>query len=704
MTMRTLFLNTTKVLIILFISSRAYAQNNRYIDSVKTLTNSKIDTIRFWAYSELAWELKEVNKKDAISYSSKLIEQASKTNNQKWYAQGLNDLGITHFSGGELDKALDNFEKSLVIRRKLGSKKDIASSLSKIAVIKTEKAQYGEALKIQLEVLKLYEDLDVKPYISHTCNNIGALYTSINNNKLSNQYLMRAYAIEKEINNKQGLSVTIASMAGNYSDMGNLDSAIICLTEAKILFKELGEYRSYAIACSNLGHTYRKKKNTVKGKENYYEAVDVAREIGDSAGLVVYESNLANILVEEGKFEEAEKMMLNSLNVSKRMGQDESVLKMYGLLTVLYIHMKEPEKGNWFFERYRATKDSVFSKETSKLYSEEQTKFDVAKKDLELLAKSKEIEKDKAQRNLIVSVLLFFILIAGIAIWAFIQKRKSNKQVEQKNKLLEHANIEISHQKEELSEKQKEILDSINYAQRIQNALLANEEFLLNNAIPHFILFKPKDIVSGDFTWATSTSSATDKRLYLACCDSTGHGVPGAFMSLLSMGFLSEAIKERNISEPGKIFDYVRERLIETIGKGDQKDGFDGILLCVNSTNNKITYAGANNNPLLVQNNELIHLPTNKMPVGKGIKTDSFETFEINCNKGDSIYLFTDGYPDQFGGPKGKKFKYKQFEDILLANHKLELNTQKEKLNTAFENWRGNLEQVDDVCVVGIRI
>jgi len=704
-------LHAINVLIVFFIWSAGYAQNNRYIDSVKTLTKSKVDTIRFWAYSELAWELKEVNKKDAIVYSTQLIEQANKVNNQKWYAQGLNDLGITYFSSGELDKALDSFEKSLVIRRKLGSKKDIASSLSKIAVIKTEKAQYGEALKMQLEVLKLYEELDIKPYISHTCNNIGALYTNINNNKLSNQYLIRAYAIEKEINNKPGLAVTIASMAGNYSDLGNLDSAIICLTEAKALFKELGEYRSYAIACSNLGHTYRKKKNTIKGKENYYEAVDVAKQIGDSAGLVVYESNLANILVEEGKFEEAEKMMLNSLNVSQRMGQDESVLKMYGLLTVLYIHKKDPEKGNWFFERYRATKDSVFSKETSKLYSEEQTKFDVAKKDLELLAQSKEIEKDKAQRNLIVSVLLFFVLIAAIAIWAFIQKRKSNKQVEQKNKLLEHANIEISHQKEELSEKQKEIVDSINYAQRIQNALLANEEFLLNNAVPHFILFKPKDIVSGDFTWATSTGlsaeqagSVTDKRLYLACCDSTGHGVPGAFMSLLSMGFLSEAIKERNISEPGKIFDYVRERLIETIGKGDQKDGFDGILLCINTSTNKITYAGANNNPLQIHNNELIHLPTNKMPVGKGIKTDPFDTFEINCSKGDSIYLFTDGYPDQFGGPKGKKFKYKQFEDILLANHQFSLNTQKEKLNTAFEDWRGNLEQVDDVCVVGIRI
>lgn len=684
----------------LFVSTVSYSQNQKYIDSVKTLTSSKVDTIRFWAYSELAWELKEVNKKDAIHYSTQLIEQSQKVNNQKWYAQGLNDLGITYFSAGDNDKALSNFEKSLEIRRKLGSKKDIASSLSKIAVIKTEKAQYGDALKIQLEVLKLYEELDIKPYISHTCNNIGALYSNINNFELSNKYLKRAYQIEKEIGNNSGLAVTLASMGSNFSDLQQFDSAIIYINDAKTIFKEIGEYRSYAIACSNLGFLYRRQKNNAKGKENYYEAVSVAKEIGDSAGIVLYESNLANILIDEGNFTEAEKILLNSLSVSKRLGQDETVLKVYSSLTGLYIQMKDPIKADWFFDRYRNLKDSVFSAETSKLYSEEQTKFDVAKKDLELLAQSKELEKDKAQLNLMIAAILFLVLIAGIATWAFVQKRKSNKQVEQKNKLLEHANIEISHQKEELSEKQKEILDSINYAQRIQNALLANEEFLLNNSIPHFILFKPKDIVSGDFTWATKTET----HLYLACCDSTGHGVPGAFMSLLSMGFLSEAIKERDITEPGKIFDYVRSRLIETIGKGDQKDGFDGILLCINFTTNKITYAGANNNPLLIQNNELIHLPTNKMPVGKGIKTEAFDTFEINCNKGDSIYLFTDGYPDQFGGPKGKKFKYKQFEDLLLENHTFSLSTQKEKLNAAFEDWRGNLEQVDDVCVVGIKV
>src|SRR3989344_712619 len=213
--MRRSSFNIIGVLVVLLICKNTFAQSNRYLDSLKALTTSKVDTIRFWTFSELVWELKDVNKTAALEYANNLIEQASKSNNAKWHAQGLNDVGIIYYSSGELDKALNNFEKSLVIRRKLGSKKDIASSLSKIALIKTEKAQYGDALKMQLEVLKIYEELDIKPYICHTCNNIATLYTNINNHQLSKQYLKRAFEIEKQIGDKHGLSVTLGSMSAN---------------------------------------------------------------------------------------------------------------------------------------------------------------------------------------------------------------------------------------------------------------------------------------------------------------------------------------------------------------------------------------------------------------------------------------------------------------------------------------------------------
>ena len=259
---------------------------------------------------------------------------------------------------------------------------------------------------------------------------------------------------------------------------------------------------------------------------------------------------------------------------------------------------------------------------------------------------------------------------------------------------------ELSESRAILFEKNKEITDSINYAKKIQYTLLAHDELLQKNLNEYFVLFKPKDIVSGDFYWATQK----DNLFYLAICDSTGHGVPGAFMSLLNISFLNEAITEKNILEPHQIFNHARMRLIENLGKEGQKDGFDGILLCINKTKNTITYSAANNAPLLFSENALNELAMDKMPVGIGEKALSFTNHSIPYKAGDTLYLYTDGYADQFGGPKGKKFKYKQLNDLLLANSAKTLNQQKEILNTTFENWKGKLEQVDDVCVIAIKL
>lgn len=277
---------------------------------------------------------------------------------------------------------------------------------------------------------------------------------------------------------------------------------------------------------------------------------------------------------------------------------------------------------------------------------------------------------------------------------------------------------EIEQKKNMIEEKQIEIYDSINYARRIQRAVLDNSRIIEKHLDKdkYFILFQPKDIVSGDFYWTAQVKASeskdeggfkvnpSDDLFYLAVCDSTGHGVPGAFMSLLNMGFLSESIKEQHIYEPHKIFDYVRLRLTESISSESQKDGFDGILLCINKTSGQITYAAANNNPVLVSGTAMQHLPADKMPVGKGEKELNFNLYHINYKSGDRLYLYTDGYPDQFGGPKGKKFKYRQLEELIALNaHKNQLE-QKQILQQNFESWRGNLEQVDDVCLVGIEL
>jgi len=288
-----------------------------------------------------------------------------------------------------------------------------------------------------------------------------------------------------------------------------------------------------------------------------------------------------------------------------------------------------------------------------------------------------QLEKEKAQHEVIEQV------------------QKNEKLVREQNVVLEQ---KVQERTAELAEKNKEITDSIQYAKRIQGTLLATEAELQQSIPNHFILFKPKDIVSGDFYW----SIKKDGVFYLAVCDSTGHGVPGAFMSLLNTSFLNEAINEKGIIQPNEVFNYVREHLISSISRDGGRDGMDGILIKLSGSN--LSYAAANNDILLVRGNELIELPSDKMPVGQGEVMDSFALHEVQLQKGDMLYLFTDGYADQFGGPKGKKFKYKQLLESLVVLASKPLDEQKRQMEETFESWKGNLEQVDDVLGIGIRV
>ncbi len=258
----------------------------------------------------------------------------------------------------------------------------------------------------------------------------------------------------------------------------------------------------------------------------------------------------------------------------------------------------------------------------------------------------------------------------------------------------------VEYQSQELQEKNKETTDSINYAKRIQHTMLAKEALLKNNLSEYFILFKPKDIVSGDFYWATSKND----NFYLAACDSTGHGVPGAFMSLLNISFLNEAINERNILMPNKICDHVRTRLIESISQDGGQDGMDGVLVCLDKEKKKLSFSAAHNAPILIRNNKVIEFEADKMPIGKGERTDNFKQQTVDVETEDIFYLYTDGYTDQFGGPKGKKFKYKQMKALLQSICNQSLAEQKKILDAIISNWKGDLEQTDDILIIGFKI
>ncbi|MDG1915784.1 MAG: SpoIIE family protein phosphatase [Crocinitomix sp.] len=305
-------------------------------------------------------------------------------------------------------------------------------------------------------------------------------------------------------------------------------------------------------------------------------------------------------------------------------------------------------------------------------------------------------------------------IVALMLIFGFVRWRTSKLKARQKELEIEVENAtsdllkknqEISKQKEIVEEAHKEITDSINYAERIQRSFLATSELLDQNLNEYFVYFQPKEVVSGDFYWAGKLANGN---FSIVNADSTGHGVPGAIMSILNISSIEKAV-EKNATRPAEIFNQTRKTIIERLKKDGSpdggKDGMDASLISFNSDKTKMTYVAAQNPIWVIRNGELIEIKPEKMPVGKHDHDNTpFEGGEYNIQKGDQIYTLTDGFQDQFGGPKGKKFMVKKMREYVLSISDLSMKEQHQKIEDTFTNWKGDLEQVDDVCVIGIKI
>ena|GEM_PF-1498619 len=300
--------------------------------------------------------------------------------------------------------------------------------------------------------------------------------------------------------------------------------------------------------------------------------------------------------------------------------------------------------------------------------------------------------------------LAVLIVIIVIIIWNRSLKKEMRRR-EQAEKQLQESFDEIQLQKDQLDERNKEITDSINYAERIQRSFLAVDELLNANLNDYFVYFNPKEAVSGDFYWAGKLNNGN---FALVNADSTGHGVPGAIMSILNISSIEHAV-DKNISNPAEIFNQTRKTIIERLKKDGSeeggKDGMDASLISFNKDKTKMTYVAAQNPIWIIRNGELIEIKPEKMPVGKHDNDHvPFKGGEFDLLKGDQIYTLTDGFQDQFGGPKGKKFMVKKMREYVLSISNLSMADQYEGIVEAFTNWKGEIEQVDDVCVIGVRI
>ena len=302
---------------------------------------------------------------------------------------------------------------------------------------------------------------------------------------------------------------------------------------------------------------------------------------------------------------------------------------------------------------------------------------------------------------LTLSVALFSILLIKMRI------RLTKKELVARFALIES--------KHELQEKNREIVDSINYAKRLQDALIPPVE-VFKKIIPNsFVIFKPKDIVSGDFYWISELNTRRDddveneKVVVFSVVDCTGHGVPGAFLSLIGLKILNQSIKIESINTPAAALDYLNSEVFKTINKHSDannmiRDGMDVAICAINFSSNQLVFSGAKNPVYIIRDKQLHEIKGDKQPIGSEEDQTPFANQEYQLEKGDVVYIFSDGFADQFGGPKGKKLKYKPFKEMLIENSTKSMAEQEQKLIELFEEWKGDLEQLDDVCVIGVKI
>ncbi|MBS1635536.1 MAG: tetratricopeptide repeat protein [Bacteroidetes bacterium] len=631
---------------------------------------------------------------------------------QKYYAEALNNVGYLANQEGNGAKALEYYTKSLKVSEAMGDMEGLATSLNNVGAIYNHLGDIGRALEYYSRSLKIREKIGDQQGIANSLNNIGIIYANQGDLKKALESYNKALNIREKIGDKDGMTSNLNNIGIIYDQLGNPSKALEYYEKSLKLKEELGDKRGIATSLNNIGRISNNLGNTAKALDYLQKGLKIREEIGDKQGIAFSLHNIGNVYLRQKKYDQALDYMKRSMTLSKEIGFPESIRNAAQQLSAIH-----KAKGNYKdafenYELYILMRDSIENSENQKATIRRELQYNYDKKaaaDSIVNAKQAEVQKAqvqkqaaelRAQRNqqyALYGGLVLVLIFAGFMYNRFKVTSRQKNIIEQQEK-------ETQYQKHIIEEKHKEITDSINYAERIQRSFLASEQLLTENLQNYFVCFKPKDVVSGDFYWA---SGLKDGRFAYATADSTGHGVPGAIMSILNISSLEKAIETE--TEPAAILNVTRTLIIERLKKDGSpeggKDGMDCSLVVLDLPKCQLSYAAANNPVWIIRQQELIECKPDKMPVGKHDKeAEPFTQHSIELQPGDVVYTFTDGLPDQFGGPKGKKFMYKQFKELLLSISHFPMPEQREKILESFNTWKANTEQVDDMCVIGVRI
>ena len=647
----------------------------------------------------------ETTKQDSVKCRiiSILMDSEGEEIDQEW---------ITKHTEILIQLSKKNLEKSTTPKEKKLYKNYLGGGYMKKGYIYKYNGDIKKALEYYLLALKLKEETNDKRLIAGLHNNIGIIYRSLGDNETALIYFKKSLKIFKEIGEREGIAYALNSIGSLYIAQKKYKEGIRCHTESIKLCIPIKEHSLEAMNYINIGYAYESQNNTSEALKYYFRSKEIYDSINELHGKCLAHIFIGSVYLTEKKYKEAQKYLETSLQISNELGYPENIRKASLRLYKAYEATGDYKRAFKTYELYNQMNDSINNeelrtetvKQTLKYNYEKKAAADSIKASEEKKVVTAQFKKEQTQRYA-----LYIGLVLVLSFSAFLYNRfrvisRQKKIIEIKEQETQEQNALIFQQKQIIEDRHKEITDSINYAERIQRSFLASNELLDRYLPEYFIFFKPKDVVSGDFYWASELKNG---KFALVTADSTGHGVPGAIMSLLNITSIEKAIDFH--SEPAEILNHARNTIIDRLKKDGSpdggKDGMDCSICVYDFKELNVKIAAANNPVWIVRNGEFIEIEPDKMPVGKfHNQEDLFKQNEFQLAKGDLIYTITDGFQDQFGGPLGKKFKTKNLRDLLVSISTLPLLEQVEKLEEAFQNWKGSLEQIDDVCIVGIRV
>ena len=570
----------------------------------------------------------------------------------------------------------------------------------------------AKSLNFYFKGLAIEEKLKAQPNLHWFYNNIGNIYSKQKNFNKSLEYALKGCRIAEKMKDQFAKARIYSNIAGSYHALNKKDSALFYFNLSIKNAESIQDKFDIANSLVNAAMLYIDLKKYHIAKKYSLRSLTISALQGYTDIQIPCLHVLGNISVIEKDYKAAENYLMESLFLSKKINNKTLILSSYEYLSALYQEKKDYQQAFNFYQSFSELKDTMFNEENSKLITEMNTKYTTEKKEkeIELLKKNEDIQKlelskkkNQLEKQRIVSLSIFtgFMLLMIVAILMFSRyrlKKKANDQlqiafnlIEEKNLLIEKSNLQIT--------------DSILYAKRIQDAILPSiEEISKAICNDFFILYQPSQIVSGDFYWC---SAQQDKTIFIIA-DCTGHGVPGAFMSMIGNTLLNEIINEQKITDTKNIAELLDEKIIHSLHQEEGTEKYDGMdisICCIDKANKQISFTGARHN-FYMHDGRLQKIKGDSFSVGGAQHQDkkTFTTKTFPYKEGLTLYFLTDGFCDQSGGPFGKRFSSKQLETLLSNVQESNMAKQKDELQQAFENWKGSANQRDDVLVFGIRL